>query len=109
MKNKKVTTENAIENTAEKTVEKAAETEAIEQVSGRKKIYKDQDFYPVCAIIMCICAVLGDLIARYIFKGSFDGLAIGMIVGVVCAIIYIKKGGKQLDTSPTKERTKKQK
>ena len=33
----------------------------------------------------------------------------GMIIGIVLAIIYIKKGGKQIDTSPTKERTKKQK
>ena len=105
MENKKVTAENTTENASEK----ATETQVIEQVAGRKKVYKDQDFYPVCAIIMCFCAVIGDLIAKYIFKGSFDGLAIGMIVGVVCAIIYVKKGGKQLDTSPTKEKTKKQK
>lgn len=105
MENKKVTKENNTENTTDK----AAETQVIEKVAGRKKVYKDQDFFPVCAIIMCFCAVIGDLIAKYIFKGSFDGLAIGMIVGIVCAIIYVKKGGKQLDTSPTKEKTKKQK
>ena len=105
MENKNVTTENTVENATE-TVDQA---QVIEQVSGRRKVYKDQDFYPVCAITMCVCAAVGDLIAKYIFKGSFDGLAIGMIVGVVCSIIFIKKGGKQLDTSPTKEKTKKQK
>ncbi len=105
MENKKNTTETTVENSAEQ----VTETQAIEQVSGRKKVYRDQDFFPVCAMIMCACAAVGDLIAKYIFKGSFDGLAIGMGVGIVLAIIYIKKGGKQIDTSPTKERTKKQK
>ena len=105
MENKKTTVENAVENTAEK----VTETEAIEQVSGSKKIYRDQDFYPVCAIIMCICAAIGHLIGTYVLNDAQMGSGIGMGVGVVCAIIFLKKGGKQIDTSPTKERTKKQK
>lgn len=105
MENKNVATENIVENTTE-TVD---QTQAIEQVSGRKKVYKDQDFFPVCAMIMCACAAVGDLIGKYIFNDAETFMGYGMFVGIVLAIIYIKKGGKQIDTSPTKERTKKQK
>ena len=105
MKNKNTTTETTVETTAEQ----ATETQAIEQVSGRKKVYKDQDFFPVCAMIMCACAAVGDLIGKYVFNDPETFMGYGMGIGIILAIVYIKKGGKQLDTSPTKERTKKQK
>lgn len=100
MENQKNTT---VETTAEATVEN------VEVTTTRKKVYKDQDFFPVCAMIMCACAAVGDLIGKYIFNDAETYMGYGMIIGIVLAIIYIKKGGKQIDTSPTKERTKKKK
>ena len=96
-----------MENNNVNQVEETTLEQAIEETSGRRKVYKDQDFYPYCAIIMCVCAAIGHLIGTYILKDAQMGSGIGMGVGAVLAVIFIKKGGKQIDNSPIKERTKK--
>ena len=91
-----------MENQNLNTEEVVTETTTPE-VAPRKKVYKDQDFYPVYAIIMCVCAAVGQLISPEM------GIGIGMGVGVIISIIISKKGIKQIDTSPTKARKKKEK
>ena len=98
-----------MENNTVNQVEETTQEKAIEETCGRRKVYKDQDFFPYCAIIMCICAAVGHTIGTYILNNAQMGSGIGMGVGLVGAIIFLKKGGKQIDNMPTKERTKKNK
>ncbi len=109
MENKNINTaeQTVSETTAEAASQNVAET--VETEAPRKKVYRDQDFYPYCAIIICICAAVGQLIGKYVLPNPKMGLTAGMIIGIIIAIVYVAKGGKQIDTSPTKARKKKEK
>ena len=107
---KNLTAEQPMEEntTVSETVSESAE-QPTQEAPARRKVYKDQDFYPVCAIIICICFAIGHLIGSLIFQDPRSGSSVGMIIGIIAAIVYISKGGKQIDTSPTKPKQKKEK
>ena len=59
--------------------------------------------------VVIMTLLISAFIGTYVLNNAQMGSGIGMGVGLVGAIIFLKKGGKQIDNMPTKEKTKKNK